>query len=339
MTRRGCFLLLAGGARAFSQRKPAIETAVVARAADPKSKLRIVGALSSDGGRSWTAPFALIDNPGKSDADPNIVVDGGRIVVLCSTLPTPGKILLTETWMTASEDDGKSWSPPVLTTQPHKYTNGKVHVGHKLKDGRLAVGYSWDIFCEQGLSPATQGELELRAGLMLSSDGGRHWVAGGDISARPPKLTPHAVNGVDEPATVILEDGEVYALLRTGTDHLWESRSRNAGASWSAPVPSRLVGHNAPAALWRLRGSGDVVVAWNQSPKDRWPLVAAISQDGCRTWSKPRIIVDTGGRQASYPSVTQDREGAIVVVWQQDLPDRKGREIRMARFDRAWLLE
>ena len=69
-------------------------------------------------------------------------------------------------------------------------------MGHKLKDGRLAVGYSWDIFCEQGLSPATEGEMEVRAGLMFSSDGGRHWVAGGDISARPAKLTPHAVNGI-----------------------------------------------------------------------------------------------------------------------------------------------
>src|SRR6266702_1042148 len=94
-----------------------------------------------------------------------------------------------------------------------------------------------------------------------------------------------------------------------------------------------------PAALWRLRGSGDVVVAWDQSPKDRWPLVAAISQDGCRTWSQPKIIVDTGGQQVSYPSVTQDRAGAIVALWQQDLPERKGRESRMARFDCAWLLE
>jgi hypothetical protein len=310
-----------------------------ARAADPKSKLRVAGALSSDGGLVWTPPFPLIDNPGKSDADPNIVVDGRRIVVLSSTVPVPGKILVTETWMTASEDDGKSWTPPVQVSLPHKYTDGKVHVGYKLKDGRLAVGYSWDIFCEQGLSPATEGEMDLRAGLMFSSDDGRHWVAGGDISAHPGKLTPHAVNGVDEPATVILDTGEIYALLRTGSDHLWESRSQNAGASWSAPVPSALVAHNTPAALWRLRGSGEVVVVWNESPRRRWPLVAAISRDGCRTWSQPRIIVTTAEQQVSYPSVTQNREGTIVVLWQQDLPERRGREIRMARFDRAWLVD
>src|SRR5215831_13132925 len=200
MTRRRWLLWLPGSACAFSQRKPSIHTGVVARAdgaafmlnaipcvtatpdgnliavwcaraADPKSKLRVVGALSSDGGLIWTPLFPLIDNPGKSDADPNIIVDGRRIVVLSSTLPVPGKILVTETWLTVSEDDGKSWTRPIQVTQPHKYTNGKVHVGHKLKDGRLAVGYSWDIFCEQGLSPATEGEMELRAGLMFSSDG------------------------------------------------------------------------------------------------------------------------------------------------------------------------
>ena len=78
---------------------------------------------------------------------------------------------------------------------------------------------------------------------------------------------------------------------------------------------------------------------WNESPKHRWPLVAAISRDGCRTWSRSRIIVEAGEQQVSYPSVTQDREGAIVVLWQQDLPQRKGREIRVARFDRTWLLD
>src|SRR5205085_2574660 len=132
-------------------------------------------------------------------------------------------------------------------------TNGKVHVGHRLKGGRLAVGYSWDIFCEQGLSPATEGEMEVRAGLMFSSDGGRHWVAGGDISARPAKLTPHAVNGMDEPATVILENGEVYSLLRTGTDHLWGKPQPELGR--------KLVGAGAESACGAQCSGGPVAAA------------------------------------------------------------------------------
>jgi len=304
---------------------------------DPK--LRIYAALSADGGRTWSAPSLLIDNPGKTDADPSIVIDGKRIVVLSTTLPVPGKILTTELWMTASEDEGRTWSTPVLAPHPHAYAEGKVHAGHKLKDGRLAFGYSWDIFCERGLAPATEGEMDTRAGLLFSNDGGRTWTAGGDIYARPPKISPHAVNGMDEPASVVLADGGIFALLRTGTDHLWQSRSRDSGATWSAPEPSPLQGHNAPASLWRLRGSNDVVVAWDNSPLHRWPLAVALSRDGCRTWSKPKVLVDTGGLQASYPSITQAPDGTIVVVWQQDRPDRVGRDVRWARFPRAWLLE
>jgi predicted neuraminidase len=301
------------------------------------SKMRVVGALSPDGGHTWSAPFTLIDNPGKEDADPNVVIDEKRILVLSTTLPVPGKILTTEIWMTASEDEGKTWRKPVLTTHPHKYNEGKVHVGYKLKDGRLAVGYAWDIFCERGLSPATEGEMDNRAGLMFSSDGGVHWTAGGDIYARPPKVAPWAVNGMDEPATVVLENGEIFALLRNATTHLYQSRSKDNGASWSALVPSPLTSLNAPAALWRLRGSKDVVVVWDNSPQNRWPLEAAISEDSCSTWSKPKVIVDPG-MQASYPSVTQAADGTIVAVWQQQLSKNKEREIRLARFNRAWLL-
>jgi predicted neuraminidase len=309
-----------------------------AAANTPKAKSRIAGALSSDGGRSWSAPFLIIDNPGKEDADPSLVIDGKRILVLSTTLPIPEKILATEIWIAASDDEGKTWSKPVLATHPHRYAEGKVHVGHKLKDGRLAVGYAWDIFCEKGMSPATEGEMDNRAGLMFSSDGGRHWAPGGDIYARPEKLTPYAVNGMDEPATVVLENGDLFALLRNGTDHLWQNYSTDNGSTWSTPVPSPLTGHNAPAALWRLRGGSEVVVAWDNSPRHRHPLAAALSRDGAKSWSRPVTIVETDGPQASYPSVTQTQEGTIVVVWQQDPPGGKGRDIRLARFNREWLL-
>jgi BNR repeat-like domain len=81
------------------------------------------------------------------------------------------------------------------------------------------------------------------------------------------------------------------------------------------------------------------VVLWDNSPKDRYPLSVAISRDGCKSWSSPRVVAAGEGGQASYPSVTQAPDGTIVAVWQQELPNRKGREIRAARFNRAWLLE
>jgi predicted neuraminidase len=307
-------------------------------AAGHNPKLRIVTARSADGGKTWSPPATRIDNPGKTDADANFVVDGKRILLLSTTVPEPGRIVRTEIWLTASEDDGDSWSAPVLVRQPRKYTVGKVHVGHKLPDGRLAVGYSWDIFCERDMVPRTEGEMDLKSGFMFSSDGGKSWRAGGDIYARPPKMTPYSTNGLDEPASVILDGGEVYALLRSGTTRLWEARSQDGGETWSEPLPSPLTGHNAPAALWRLRGTQDVVVVWDNSPRNRYPLAAALSEDGCNSWSRARVLAASPGRQASYPSIAESAGGVLVAVWQQDLADRKGREIRYARFNKAWLL-
>jgi hypothetical protein len=88
--------------------------------------------------------------------------------------------------------------------------------------------------------------------------------------------------------------------------------------------------------LWRLRDSGDVLVVWNNSPLNRWPLAAAISTDGCKTWSPPRTLANMPGFQSAYPSATQAADGTLIAVWFQILPN-KARELRLARFNREWL--
>ena len=50
---------------------------------------RIVVAVSSDGGRTWSAPREIIKTPGMDDADPNFMVDGKRVFVYSTTVP-PG---------------------------------------------------------------------------------------------------------------------------------------------------------------------------------------------------------------------------------------------------------
>jgi hypothetical protein len=88
--------------------------------------------------------------------------------------------------------------------------------------------------------------------------------------------------------------------------------------------------------LWRLRDSGDVLVIWDNSPLHRWPLAAALSKDGCKTWSQPRTLVNTPGFQSAYPSATQAADDTLIAVWFQILPDNT-RELRLARFNREWL--
>jgi predicted neuraminidase len=198
-------------------------------------------------------------------------------------------------------------------------------------------GVAWDKWPEIGQAARTEGEMDLTAGVMLSKDG-VHWTLHGAVHTFLEKVTPGGTNGLCEPSLVELSDGEVLMILRSGSSHHYESRSRDGGLTWSAPVPSPLPGHNTPSALWRLdQNPKEIIVVWNSSPLTRYPLSTAISVDGGKTWSNPRIIVKTDGLQVSYPGVTQATDGTFVAVWQEQQA-AGGRDIRWARFTRDWVL-
>lgn len=299
---------------------------------------RIVGATSKDEGRTWTTPVSIISTKGKFDADPNIVVDNDRVWVFSTTVGTPNKIDWSEMWVAGSDDNGASWSSPVEVKLPFKYSVGKRHVGLRLRDGNLLMPISFDTWAQKGTPARTEGEMDLKSGVLISNDRGKTWKPFVEMHTFQRKVLPGATNGVAEPAIVELHDGSLFTLMRTGTDHLFEARSRNGGRTWTRPVRSALQGHNAPASLLRLsQNPKEIVVIWNNSPRERRPLSVAISATGGRRWSKPRDVSPPDGPVASYPGMAQDRDGNFVAVWQQVLPSG-GREIRYARFNRAWVL-
>jgi len=174
---------------------------------------------------------------------------------------------------------------------------------------------------------------------MISRDHGQTWQSGQDahLAERRPDDRAHAVNGLDEPAIVECRDGSVLMLCRTGLDRLYQCRSTDGGRTWKDIEASLLVSHNAPAALCRVRGGEPgLLVVWNNSPKERWPLCVAFSSDDGKTWGPPQVLACRPGFESSYPACTQASDGKLVVVWQQQLPDGK-REIAGARIDVEWL--
>ena len=307
---------------------------------------RIMGSLSADNGRTWGDAFTIIDNDGLSDGDPSILIDGGKIFVYSSSVVPPNKITKIYTWAAVSENDGKTWTKPVEIKSEYNYLVSKRHLGVKLKDGTLVMPGGYDRWAQSGGVPArTEGEMDLISGVMRSTDG-INWTPYFNLHTVAQKVTPFATNGLGEPAVVELVNGDLYTLLRSGTDHMYEARSTDGGKTWSKPVPSALYGHNIPASLWRLdQKPEEIIVIWNNSPRERHPLSVAISADGGRTWSEPKNVADINGvqkayhdLQISYPGITQDRDGNFVAVWMEQLPDKKGRAIRWARFNRAWVL-
>jgi sialidase-1 len=305
--------------------------------AEKPTKMKIAANVSDDNGRTWSEPAIVFDHPNSEDADPNLLVDGDRLLAFSTTVPMPVKIERSLIYMRESKD-GVHWGDEVLLNTPHKYIAGKIHQGHRLADGTLIISYAWDTWAEQGMPPSTEGEMDIKSGVLRSTDGGKTWSAGGDLYAVIPKTSPHSTGGLDEAATVVLEDGRIMTLMRTSSTKLFQAWSKDGGKSWSMPRASELTAHNSPAALWKLDGSKEVLVAWDNSATGRTPLTAALSADGGKTWSTPKIVAQTAPNfQVSYPSAVQAKDGTLIVVWQEQLPQGR-REIRMARFNRAWLL-
>jgi len=299
---------------------------------------RIMGSLSSDSGKTWSSAAQILSQPKAWNGDASIVVDGKKTMVFVTVVENPRLIEKLEIWKTTSMDFGKTWSNPVLVPMPHKYSDSKTHAGLKLRDGTLLLPYSWDIWIEEGMIPKTEGEMNLKASALISRDHGETWQAGGDVHVEAPRTSPFSTGGACEPGIVQLASGELYMLVRTSTTNAWESRSRDGGKTWTPAKPSALTAHNTPVALWRLDNSPEIVAAWNNSPRYRWPLTVALSKNEGRSWSTPRELANTPKIKTSYPSITQANDGNIVVVWQQELPEKMGRDIRFARFNRAWLV-
>jgi len=293
-------------------------------------------AVSKDGARTWSAPAAVLSDPEKSMADPNLLVDGNRVFVYSSKVNMPNRIEKSWTIGIESTDNGATWSEPFEVATQHQYVVGKQHNAIVLRDGSYLMGLAWDKWPEVGMAARSEGEMDLTTGVLISRDG-RKWTQHGALHATFEKLTPGGTNGLCEPSFVELENGEILMLLRSGATHHYESRSRDGGLTWSKPVPSPLPGHNTPTALTRLQQNPrEIVAVWNNAPLVRTPLSAAVSVDGGRTWSAPRIIAKADGLQVSYPGLTQTQDGTIVAVWQQTLPNG-GRDIRWARFTADWI--
>ena len=221
----------------------------------------------------------------------------------------------------------------------HIYEIGKIHIGMTLADGTLLMPWGWDTVLEQRKPIGAEKDLKLAASVLRSRDGGRTWKPGGAMFAEvSQRMSPIATGGVGEPAMVLLPGGEIFTLLRTSDSWLYQSRSRNGGLTWDRPAPSPLAGHNTPAALWRLRGSGDVLVVWNNSP----PQPLALGRGVVGRWLQdvvpaagfgghPGIPVRLSGRDAGGR-----RHAARALVPE---PAEKNRELRLARFNRAWLMD
>ena len=272
----------------------------------------LYGMYSSDSGRIWDKPFLVKEN----DAQQNVMsvsllrLKSGDLMLgyLRKNSDRDCRFVLRR-----SSDEGKTWGPEVLVTEPTSYyvvNNARVV---QLSSGRLLVPAAdhRDI-SKRPNSPAV---------CFVSDDEAKTWRRG------PGEVRLGGI-GCQEPGLVELKDGRVYMIVRNSLGTIYRAISEDGGLTWIQPASTGLVSPVAPSTISRVPSTGDLIMIWNNSSTSlRVPLTAAVSSDEGQTWSHVRDL-ETEGQSFAYTSVTWVRDKAVLSHWSQ-MPGGYGLKVKV----------
>jgi len=320
---------------------------------------RISGAISKDGGKTWSAPRVYAD-----DTDAKVNTMSPAITRL-----KDGRLLLAYSWRSGgnhkdnygpcarrvrfSSDEGATWSEPTpITPDDGTYHTGCHDRAWTLPSGRILVQ------CHTN-TPIGTGEgdryYKKHVYLAYSDDAGRTWKHSN-------RLTEDVSVGLNESCVVPRADGSLLMVLRSWRGNSFYSESRDEGATWSKPRPSGIVNPDAPTYLTRIPGTDDLLMIWNNNfnlPKhtlrvpasngrpavevplgghstSRCPLLCAVSKDGGRTWGLPRTLENDINYEWAYPGVVFHGEN-IVFHYYRSPAITRGRELVVTVAPISWL--
>jgi predicted neuraminidase len=138
-----------------------------------------------------------------------------------------------------------------------------------------------------------------------------------------------------QPALTALTRDRALAFLRDDGAARAVSLARTAdgGKTWSDPAPLNLPNPDAGLDGIRLT-DGRLLLAFNDSIRDRSNLRLAVSADEGQTWARVATLADEAGAEFSYPFLTQTRTGDVHLLFTW-----KRKAIKHIVFNSAWLDE
>ena len=222
-------------------------------------------------------------------------------------------------------DSGAAATGPAERLLPWWRGGGSARVARSDDGGRSFVPLS-DIDCTpysggygmRGAAVLANGDIMLplsdvpqyrQVFLVRSCDGGASWEP-------PEPVAADDGHEFEEPATHICADGTLLMLLRDNVTHsLFAVRSRDDGATWSAPQPTGITAY--PAHLLALRDGRLAAIVGRRAPP--CGILAYISANDGRSWNtdRPVVVESLATRDAGYPTAALCADGSAFVAWYQ----------------------
>ncbi|MEA3403170.1 MAG: sialidase family protein [Armatimonadota bacterium] len=291
---------------------------------------------SEDDGASWSQPQPIYQGepPGVPSTGQLIRTSDGVLILVYMDASTKQwrwndekggpDVAELDVWSIRSTDDGRTW------TDRQKLLDGwcgAVMDIIETTDGEVVVPVQ-DLL----LHPARHAQYTY-----TTSDNGQSWVRSNVID-----IGGHGHHdGGCEGTLTELSDGRLYMLLRTNLDRFWEALSDDH-RYWRELRPSPITASSSPGGLQRL-ASGRIALVYNRLypegtvNQDEYPRQAGqysevmaswhreelsirFSEDDCRTWSDPVVIMRKQGAWVSYPRVFERRPGELWITCSQLKP-------------------
>jgi predicted neuraminidase/mannose-6-phosphate isomerase-like protein (cupin superfamily) len=195
-----------------------------------------------------------------------------------------------------SRDNGQTWS------EARRLPDG-VLGPIKNKPVRLANG----TIISGSSTESTDTPSLWRVHFERSTDAGRTWTV-----VRPPPAADGRELHAIQPSLLQHAGGALQAIGRSRSGRLFETWSKDGGATWTALALTTLPNPSAGTDAVTLR-DGRHAVVYNHTTSGRTPLNLAVSKDG-RTWEAALVLESVPG-EYSYPAIIQTADGMLHITY------------------------
>jgi predicted neuraminidase len=195
-----------------------------------------------------------------------------------------------------SDDGGRTWGEP--RRLPDGILGPIKNKPVRMPDGTIIAPSSTE-------TPDTPSSW--RVHFERTRDGGATWSV-----SRPPAGAAESTIDAIQPSILTHGDGRLQAMGRTRSGRVFETWSKDGGASWTPVTLTELPNPSAGTDAVTLR-DGRHLLVYNHTPKGRTPLNVAISRDG-RAWEEAGVLESEPG-EYSYPAVIQTSDGLVHITY------------------------
>lgn len=274
--------------------------------------------LSLFDGEKWSESKEIVSAPTSVCWNPVLSKDSqGELLLFYRIGPDPRQVV---SFLMRSHDGGMQWtSGEILPAGIVGPTKNKPIVS---SSGRIISPSSVEVGNPEEPFKATACWIE------ISEDNAHHWKKIGPLA---PAEHPF---GLIEPTLFFDKQGRLRMLCRDRANRIgekgfiWTAISEDEGVHWSEFKQTCLPNPDAGLDVVDL-GAGKLILIYNHSHTNRYPLNLAVSLDGGDHWSQPVVLSELG----EFPSGLLASDGSVHVTYA--VKDRVGdqRSIKHAVID------